>query len=89
MQYTPVYLIKYQLFLYRPRDHGGMRLSWALNKETTFGQRWNPFASDFPMMTFCHHPLIYNEKERDTITYNMDDFYESILQQIKKVSFCY
>lgn len=71
--------------LYRPREHGGVRIAWGEGQIPTFGQKWNPWCSDIPYTTFAHHPLIYNEKDRETVTYNVDDFYESLIQAISSV----
>ncbi|XP_064642923.1 tumor protein p63-regulated gene 1-like protein [Lineus longissimus] len=65
-----------------PRNHGGVRASWNRNQALSFGQKWNPWCTDIPYLTLTHHPLLYNEKERETITYSVDDFYESFIQQI-------
>ena len=51
----------------------------------SFGQRWNPWCSSIHWVTFCHHPLIYNPKEQETVTFNVDDFYESLILNISKV----
>ncbi|ESO07919.1 hypothetical protein HELRODRAFT_98103 [Helobdella robusta] len=47
-----------------PRDHGGVRLHLGT---PTFLQRWNPWCNDIPLMTFTHHPTIYNKNETDTL----------------------
>ncbi len=51
----------------------------------SFGQKWNPFCSDIPYTTFTHHYLIYNEQERETVTFNVDDFYESLVSAVNTV----
>lgn len=51
----------------------------------TFGQKWNPFCTDLPYMMLAHHQVIYHDKERETVTYNVDDFCESLIQAINKV----
>ncbi|XP_041377628.1 tumor protein p63-regulated gene 1-like protein [Gigantopelta aegis] len=68
------------------REHGGIQLRWNRGQDLSFGQKWNPFSTDIPYATFCHHPLIYNPKENETITYNVDDFFESLVQATSK---CY
>ncbi len=35
-----------------------------------------------PYTTLSHHKLIYNDKEKETVTFNVDDFYESLVQGI-------
>ncbi|KAK6176061.1 hypothetical protein SNE40_014417 [Patella caerulea] len=66
------------------RQHGGVQLRWNKGSEPTFGQRWNPWCTDIPWLTFAHHPVLYNPKENETTTYNVDEFYESLLQAISK-----
>ena len=45
--------------------------------EPSFVTRWNPFAQTNTHMFTSHH-LAYNDKERETVTYNCDDFIESL-----------
>ena len=52
--------------------------------EISFGQRWNPWCNTMPYITVAHHPIIYNAKEHDTIIYNVDDFFETVLDAIEK-----
>ncbi|MED6292826.1 hypothetical protein CHARACLAT_004580, partial [Characodon lateralis] len=35
----------------------GVRVFWDRLKEPSFSSRWNPFANDFPFITFTHHPV--------------------------------
>ena len=60
----------------RPREHGGVQALWNKGSVPTFGQRWNPWCSDIPWITFAHHPMFYHdkEKEKDKERYNVDDF---------------
>ncbi|MED6235428.1 hypothetical protein ATANTOWER_025894, partial [Ataeniobius toweri] len=39
------------------RDGEGVRVFWDRLKEPSFASRWNPFANDFPFITFTHHPV--------------------------------
>ncbi|XP_060074120.1 tumor protein p63-regulated gene 1-like protein [Ylistrum balloti] len=64
------------------RKHGGIQIRWNKGEEPTFAQRWNPWSSCIPYATFCHHPLLYNPKENETVTYNVDEFYESLIKGI-------
>ena len=61
-----------------------MRVTWNSQQQLSMSQKWNPFSSDIPYTTFSHHPLVYYEKERETVTYNVDDFYESLVQGINQ-----
>ena len=67
-------------FLCRGRDHGGLRIEWGDSNQLSFGQRWNPWCSDVPFTTLAHHPIIYSPKENETVTYNVDDFTDSLHQ---------
>lgn len=39
------------------REGEGVRVFWDRLREPTFTSRWNPFATDFPFITFTHHPV--------------------------------
>ncbi|BFZ23380.1 hypothetical protein BsWGS_26419 [Bradybaena similaris] len=67
------------------RKHGGIQIRWDKGEQLTFGQKWNPWCSDIPWITLCHHPLIYNPKETETATYNVDEFFETIVAETSKV----
>ena len=66
------------------RQHGGVQIRWNQGADLTFGQRWNPWCTDIPWVTLAHHPIIYNPKETETATFNVDDFFESLLQATSK-----
>ena len=68
------------------RQHGGIQIRWNRNEEPSLVMKWNPFCSTIPYMTFCHHPLLYNPKENETVTYNVDEFYEHLVQAVSE---CY
>lgn len=67
------------------RKHGGIQVRWDQGVELSFGQKWNPWCTDIPWITLSHHPLIYNQKENDTVTYNVDEFFESLVAATSKV----
>ncbi|XP_059164338.1 tumor protein p63-regulated gene 1-like protein [Physella acuta] len=67
------------------RKHGGIQLRWDKGQQLTFGQKWNPWCTDIPWVTLSHHPLIYNPKENETVTYNVDEFFESLVTAASKV----
>ncbi|KAL3862199.1 hypothetical protein ACJMK2_008186 [Sinanodonta woodiana] len=67
------------------REHGGVKICWNNGEMPSFGQRWNPICTTIPWAIFSHHPLLYNPKENETVTYNVDEFYESLIQQVSKV----
>ncbi|KAL6108519.1 tprg1 [Pungitius sinensis] len=39
------------------REGEGLRLFWDRLREPSFTSRWNPFAIDFPFITFINHPV--------------------------------
>lgn len=39
------------------REGEGVRVFWDRSREPTFTSRWNPFATDYPYVTFTHHPV--------------------------------
>ena len=46
-------------------------------EEASFATRWNPAAQTKNHLFVSHH-LAYNEKERETIYYNCDEFIQSL-----------
>lgn len=48
--------------LFRDREHGGIQIRWNKNEEPGWAQKWNPFCTTLPYMTFSHHPVLYNPK---------------------------
>lgn len=38
------------------REGEGVRVFWDRPREPAFTSRWNPFATDYPFLTFTHHP---------------------------------
>ncbi|XP_039985560.1 tumor protein p63-regulated gene 1 protein [Xiphias gladius] len=39
------------------REGEGVRVFWDRLREPSFTSRWNPFATDFPFITFTYHPV--------------------------------
>ncbi|XP_022055326.1 tumor protein p63-regulated gene 1 protein [Acanthochromis polyacanthus] len=39
------------------REGEGVRIFWDRLREPSFTSRWNPFATDFPFITFTYHPV--------------------------------
>lgn len=74
------------------RNHGGLRIIWNDSFKPSFAQRWNPFCKTIPYVTLIHHPLIYHEEEEETLYYNIDEFFESVVDaanRSKKVRHCF
>lgn len=66
------------------RRHGGIKISWCKGHQLTFGQKWNPWCTDIPWCILSNHPLIYNPKENETATYNVDEFFENLIPAVSK-----
>lgn len=66
----------------RPRQHGGIQVRWNKGEQPTWAQVWNPWCASIPWINLSHHPLLYNPKEYETAIYNVDEFYESLIQAI-------
>lgn len=64
------------------RKHGGVQIRWSKGEQPSFAQKWNPWSASIPYMTLSHHPLIYNPKENETVTYSVDEFYESLIKAV-------
>ncbi|KAM6962814.1 tumor protein p63-regulated gene 1 protein [Aplochiton taeniatus] len=39
------------------REGEGVRVYWDRSREPSFSSRWNPFATDYPFITFTYHPV--------------------------------
>jgi len=65
------------------RDYAGVRVQWGDSDKVTWGQKWNPMSSNIPYTTFAHHKLIYNEEERETTSYSVDDFHVALVQAVE------
>ena len=72
-------------YCFSDRQHGGIQIRWTQAADLTFGQKWNPWCTDIPWVTLAHHPIIYNPKENETVTFNVDEFFESLLEATSKV----
>uniref|UniRef100_A0A8C4HLH8 Tumor protein p63 regulated 1 n=1 Tax=Dicentrarchus labrax TaxID=13489 RepID=A0A8C4HLH8_DICLA len=45
------------IWLMAEREGEGVRIFWDRLREPTFTSKWNPFATDFPFITFTYHPV--------------------------------
>lgn len=57
-------------------------MRWNKGEQPTWAQLWNPWCASIPWINLSHHPLLYNPKEYETAIYNVDEFYESLIQGI-------
>uniref|UniRef100_A0A8C2Z0V4 Tumor protein p63 regulated 1 n=1 Tax=Cyclopterus lumpus TaxID=8103 RepID=A0A8C2Z0V4_CYCLU len=47
----------HSIWLTAEREGEGLRVFWDRLREPSFSSRWNPFATDFPFVTFIDHPV--------------------------------
>jgi len=63
----------------RARDYGGVRIHYADENSVSLAEWWNPWTRAMPYVTVTHHLLAYNPHENETVTYNADEFAESLV----------
>uniref|UniRef100_A0AAZ1X103 HSac2 domain-containing protein n=1 Tax=Oreochromis aureus TaxID=47969 RepID=A0AAZ1X103_OREAU len=63
------------------RNGEGVRVFWDRLREPSFTSRWNPFATDFPFITFTYHPV---RNISDAFT-ALTDFREQLKDAAQKV----
>ncbi|KAG7228695.1 hypothetical protein INR49_008473 [Caranx melampygus] len=80
---------EYSVFLLRMlddvmREGEGVRVFWDRLREPSFTSRWNPFATDYPFITFTYHPV---RSISDTLTALCDiqNFREKLKDAAQKV----
>lgn len=66
------------------REHGGIRIHWTV-AQPTWIQRWNPLCDDLGFLTLTFHLLAYHDKEKETVTYDVADFSDSLVAAVKRV----
>ncbi|KAG7243795.1 hypothetical protein INR49_008220, partial [Caranx melampygus] len=66
------------------REGEGVRVFWDRLREPSFTSRWNPFATDYPFITFTYHPV---RSISDTLTALCDiqNFREKLKDAAQKV----
>ncbi|XP_068599793.1 tumor protein p63-regulated gene 1 protein [Brachionichthys hirsutus] len=65
------------------RDGEGMRIFWDRLREPSFTSRWNPFAIDYPFISFTHHP-VRDASERFAALCDIDTFREQLEEAAQK-----
>ena len=45
----------------------------------SYAEWWNPWSRAMPYVTLTHHLLAYHTHENETVTYNVDEFAESLV----------
>lgn len=59
------------------REGEGVRIFWDRLREPSFTSRWNPFATDFPFITFTYHP-VRNISDKFTALCDIQNFREQL-----------
>jgi len=66
----------------RKRDYGGVRIHYATEDTMSLAEWWNPWSRAMPYVTVTHHLLAYSPHENETVTYNVDEFAESLVMAL-------
>ncbi|TDH08048.1 hypothetical protein EPR50_G00093750 [Perca flavescens] len=66
------------------REGEGVRVFWDRLREPSFTSRWNPFATDFPFITFTHHP-VRNVSDAFAALCDIQKFREQLKDAAQKV----
>nr|XP_046247747.1 tumor protein p63-regulated gene 1 protein [Scatophagus argus] len=66
------------------REGEGVRVFWDRLREPSFTTRWNPFATDFPFITFTYHP-VRNISDTFAALCDIQNFREQLKNAAQKV----
>ncbi|GAA6217768.1 tumor protein p63-regulated gene 1-like protein isoform X1 [Lates japonicus] len=66
------------------REGEGVRVFWDRLREPSFTSRWNPFATDFPFITFTYHP-VRNINDTFAALCDIHNFREQLKDAAQKV----
>uniref|UniRef100_A0A3B4U1E6 Tumor protein p63 regulated 1 n=2 Tax=Seriola dumerili TaxID=41447 RepID=A0A3B4U1E6_SERDU len=66
------------------REGEGLRVFWDRLREPSFISRWNPFATDFPFITFTYHP-VRNISDSFAALCDIQNFREKLKDAAQKV----
>ncbi|XP_023260002.1 tumor protein p63-regulated gene 1-like protein [Seriola lalandi dorsalis] len=66
------------------REGEGLRVFWDRLREPSFISRWNPFATDFPFITFTYHP-VRNISDTFATLCDIQNFREKLKDAAQKV----
>jgi len=66
----------------RSRDYGGVRIHYAEENSMSLVEWWNPWSRAMPYVTLTHHLLAYHQHENETVTFNVDEFAESLVTAV-------
>ncbi|KAM4628886.1 tumor protein p63-regulated gene 1 protein [Polymixia lowei] len=65
------------------REGEGVRIFWDRLREPSFSSRWNPFATDYPFITFTYHP-VRNASDKFTTLCEVQNFREQLKEAAQK-----
>lgn len=63
-----------------PRNGYGFRVHWGKGRELSFFERWNPYSSSVPYMTFVNHPL--EPAQEQASSYQAEAFLTALVQGV-------
>lgn len=66
------------------RGGEGVRVFWDRLREPSFTSRWNPFTTDYPFITFTHHP-VRNISDTFAALCDIQNFLEQLKDAAQKV----
>uniref|UniRef100_A0A3B4U3C0 Tumor protein p63 regulated 1 n=1 Tax=Seriola dumerili TaxID=41447 RepID=A0A3B4U3C0_SERDU len=74
----------HSIWLMAEREGEGLRVFWDRLREPSFISRWNPFATDFPFITFTYHP-VRNISDSFAALCDIQNFREKLKDAAQKV----
>uniref|UniRef100_A0A3B4YX42 Tumor protein p63 regulated 1 n=1 Tax=Seriola lalandi dorsalis TaxID=1841481 RepID=A0A3B4YX42_SERLL len=74
----------HSIWLMAEREGEGLRVFWDRLREPSFISRWNPFATDFPFITFTYHP-VRNISDTFATLCDIQNFREKLKDAAQKV----
>uniref|UniRef100_A0A3Q0RN90 Tumor protein p63 regulated 1 n=1 Tax=Amphilophus citrinellus TaxID=61819 RepID=A0A3Q0RN90_AMPCI len=72
------------VWLMAERAGEGVRIFWDRLREPSFTSKWNPFATDFPFITFTYHP-VRNISDAFAALCDIEKFREQLKDAAQKV----
>lgn len=64
--------------------YGAVKIVYG-SENTSFFERWNPAASNVPILILTSHHILYNEKEKESEVYNCDEFLANLEFALSKL----
>jgi len=63
--------------------YGAVRIKWG---EAKLIDNWNPFSKNIPFLVLTSHHILYHDNEKETATFNCDDFITTLDLAISKLN---